>query len=806
MGDKSIDISQTIAECLDHDFVKIKLSNLEKSPLILKNLRKDLIPLVGKVLLKISEKGFDIVYCQGEEELYSVVEKYQKGVVKSLKLSISDRLDIKEFENSEYERVKKVSQAGEYSLLGDIFIIWPFNYDSPVRISLFDEIVERIDLVNEVTFQTIEGFEKIDIYLDSVGEVFSFNSSREEKYSMPLILVHDSLFNIDFGFEGLDLGFRDISGLDYYLNNKKVVSRVIDEYVQKNFRIICSSRNIYEVQKVLGDRGFLFTDSEVSRGFVNNYLKLLVLSDYELFGRVNLGDSNDWLKQILPGDYLVHEDHGIGVFNGIIDREGDSYIDIRYANNDMLLVPISKSEKVSKYIGGKGRVPVLTTLNSGGWRRTKRKAKEDAQALAKELLQLYAMRKIFNSEIDVSREYLENLLKSFVQDFDFEDTIDQTLVTKEILDDMTGDKLMDRLLVGDVGFGKTEIAMRAAFLSLSMGGQVAVLAPTTILVSQHTSVFKKRLESYGFRIADLSRGSSKEKQEEVLKGLENGEIDLVIGTHSLLSDRVKFKNLNLVIIDEEQKFGVKQKEKLKKKRVETNVLSMSATPIPRSMHMSLSGIRDISMLFTSPEGRKSILNYFKPFDWDVIKEAVEFEVNRGGQVYFLHNRVSDIHFVEKKLNELFPEYNVGVLHGQMKPRDISKVMNYFCEQKIDVLICTTIIENGIDLPNVNTLIIDDVSCFGLSQLYQIRGRIGRSDTQAYAYFLSKSMKGKVASRLDALMEAQDLGSGFLLANRDLEIRGAGDLLGSSQSGNINSVGYGLFMKFLNEAIQKNTKE
>ena len=792
-------LADVVSEKVNVDFVKKKFKVLERQPLVLKNIPRHLIRVVGDVLSKLSENSFDIVACKGDNLTY-VIKSYAKGEVNSISCCESEEFKVENLDKAGFERVRRVWQKGEYSFLGDVLIFWPFNFSNPVRVSFLENVVENIDVVDKNSFQKIESLKNFDIVLFEDIEILTFNPGLK-KAPFPLVFLEDENLQIDYGYSSFDPGFRNIPSLDYYLNNKDVLLRVIDDYISKGYQIICSSREVKGVKNIFGKKKYVLIPNFLEKGFVNKELKILVLSDYELFGKVDLGQG-DWLKQILPGDFVVHEDHGIGIFERVVEEKDNTYIEIRYANKDKLLVPLSQNQKVTKYLGGRGRVPTLTTLHSGSWKRAKKKVKVDAQALAKELLQIYAMREVLSFEVPGKKQILEKDFENFVKDFEFKDTHDQSLVTQEIFDDISSGKLMDRLLIGDVGFGKTELAMRAAFLSVKMGMQVAVLAPTTILVEQHGAVFRERFEKYGIKVENLSRFLSTSEKKEKLKKLEDGKIDIIIGTHSLLHESVKFKNLGLIVIDEEQKFGVRQKEKLKQKRLQSHVLSMSATPIPRSLGMSLSGIRDISTLFSPPEGRKAILNRFGSFDWDIVKKAIDFEVKRKGQVYFLHNKVFDISFVQKKLNEIFPLLNIAVLHGQMHGDDISRVMNAFCNGKVDVLICTTIIENGLDIPNVNTLIVDDSSRFGLSQLYQIRGRIGRSNAQAYAYFLYKSMKGNTELRLDALMEAQDLGSGFLLANRDLEIRGVGDLLGKAQSGNINSVGYGLFMKYLAEAVER----
>jgi transcription-repair coupling factor (superfamily II helicase) len=361
---------------------------------------------------------------------------------------------------------------------------------------------------------------------------------------------------------------------------------------------------------------------------------------------------------------------------------------------------------------------------------------------------------------------------------------------------------MDRLLVGDVGFGKTEIGMRAAFAVANSGMQVALLAPTTILANQHLKVFTERFKNYPFKIALLSRLQSVPERREIIDSLERGKIDILIGTHAILSSDVKFKELGLLIVDEEQKFGVRQKEKLKGRRIDTHVLSMTATPIPRTLNLSLIGVRDISVLAIPPLGRREIKNEFFKFNFEKIKECIVRELRRNGQVYYLHNRIDSIYALEEELRELIPDARIEVAHGRLRGKKLIDVMDRFINHKIDVLLCTTIIENGLDISNANTLIVDDVNRLGLAQIYQIRGRVGRGERQAYACFFYDELRGDAQLRLEAIRESQALGSGFVLSNRDLEIRGAGDILGKKQSGTINSVGYGLYTKLLNDAVEK----
>ncbi|HVX92816.1 MAG TPA: DEAD/DEAH box helicase, partial [Candidatus Dojkabacteria bacterium] len=526
----------------------------------------------------------------------------------------------------------------------------------------------------------------------------------------------------------------------------------------------------------------------------------------DLSSSANVLDNDALFKKFAVGDYIVHEDHGVGIFNGVVTLNGRNYLEVKYAANDRLLIPFDHSNKITKYVGSAKHKPVITTLNSGLWNRIKTNVKHSVKLLASELLKLYAMRKIVHSPVMISSDVDRDEFFNFAKTFKYSDTEDQTLITQEIAKDLSKSEPMDRLIVGDVGFGKTELAVRAAFACLNAGYQVAVLAPTTILANQHLKVFSDRLSKYAFRIEVLSRLKQRPEQKSIIDGIVDGKVDLVIGTHRLLQDDVKFKNLGLLIIDEEQRFGVAQKEKLKNKRLDVNVLSTTATPIPRTLNLALSGARDLSILASIPNNRKPIANKFGEFSWEEVVGAIENEIARKGQVYYLHNKVADIYNIQEELKIRLPHVKFAVAHGQLLPKKLNSIMDDFINGRVDVLICTTIIENGLDLPNVNTLIVDNSSMYGLSQLYQIRGRIGRSDKQAYAYFLHKDLKGDATLRLDALSESSDLGSGFILSTKDLEIRGAGNILGRDQSGSINSIGYGLYIQMLNDELDKLKKQ
>jgi transcription-repair coupling factor (superfamily II helicase) len=503
------------------------------------------------------------------------------------------------------------------------------------------------------------------------------------------------------------------------------------------------------------------------------------------------------LKGLKPGDYLVHLDHGIGIYNGQETINKAQYYVLEYAQGDKLYVPFGLERKLSRYIGFSE--PKISRLGTLTWIKTKRKVKEETEKLARELLKIYAKREIVRRSPYLKSE----MVKYLKETFPFEETPDQEKAIEDIEKDLEKEKPMDRLICGDVGFGKTEVALRAMVRVVESGYQAAMLCPTTILANQHYQNFKKRLKNLPIEIGILTRIQTKKEQKETIKKLKEGKIDILVGTHRILSKDVEFKKLGLLVIDDEHKFGVRQKEKLKKLRAELDVLSLSATPIPRTLYLSLSGLREISLIQTPPTGRLPIKTFILPFSEKVIKEAIEKELKRGGQVYYLHNRVENINSVKNFLEDLLPDVKFGIAHGRLNEKELVKVMEDFQNKKIDVLVATTLIEAGLDLPNVNTLIVADSTRVGLSQAYQIRGRIGRSNVQAFAYFLYPQRLTPLAKeRLRALKEAEELGSGYKIALKDLELRGAGNILGKEQSGNINKVGLNLYCQMLAGAIEK----
>ncbi|MEZ8216512.1 transcription-repair coupling factor [Candidatus Fervidibacteria bacterium JGI MDM2 SSWTFF-3-K9] len=615
---------------------------------------------------------------------------------------------------------------------------------------------------------------------------------------------------------------------------RKFLARV-DEWHQRGYAIVIATRYPERVSDWLrdvpltdmppivrlsaddlpiADRINIFP-TPLSAGFVLPNERLVVVTDSELFNAPYKPRKKRWKgtaavkspSDLREGDYVVHIHHGIGIYRGVVRQEvlgkESDYLVIEYAEGERLYVPVHQIDRVRKYVAVDGGEPPLSSLsNNKRWLRLRQKAKENAEQVAKELLELYARRQVaegfaFSPDTPWQRE-MEDA-------FPFVETEDQLRAIEEVKADMESPRPMNRLVCGDVGFGKTEIAIRAAFKAVMDGKQVAMLVPTTVLALQHYQTFTQRLAPYPVKIAMLSRLQSPKEQKEVVNGLRTGAIDIVIGTHRLLSDDVKFRDLGLLIIDEEQRFGVRQKERLKRLQVGVDVLILTATPIPRTLHMALGGLLDMSLVNTPPEGRRPVRTYLSVYDPELVRFAIRRELERGGQVFYVYNRVQGIEHVAERVKQLVPEAKIAIAHGQMPEDELERVMLEFAEGKWDVLVCTTIIENGLDVPNANTLIVEHCERFGLAQLYQLRGRVGRSDRQAYAYFFHdhpKRLSETARKRLEALREFTDLGSGFRLALRDLEIRGAGNLLGVEQHGFINEVGFDLYMDMLAEAVRR----
>ena len=561
--------------------------------------------------------------------------------------------------------------------------------------------------------------------------------------------------------------------------------------------------------------GVYICRGRLSKGFEYSDIKFAVFSLSELTGeqglkrrkkRVKKGKAIESFTDLKVGDYVVHESHGIGVYRGLenisVDGINKDYLKISYRGGSNLFVPVNQMDLVQKYIGSDGARPKLSKLGGPDWGKMKSKVRAAVAILAEDLVEVYAKRQAaegFKYSPDTTWQ------REFEESFDYTETDDQLNAIEDIKRDMESGKVMDRLVCGDVGYGKTEVAIRAAFKTVQDGKQVAYLVPTTILAQQHYSTFTKRMAAYPVQIELLNRFRTASEQKQTLKNLETGMADIVIGTHRLLSKDVKFKDLGLIIVDEEQRFGVAHKEKLKRIKENVNVLTLTATPIPRTLHMSLSGIRDMSLLEEPPEERLPVQTFVMESNEQSVRDAIHRELARGGQVYYLHNRIDNIYEAAARIQKLVPEARVQYAHGRMSERELEGIMEEFIDGDTDVLVCTTIIETGLDIPNVNTIIIQDADRMGLSQLYQLRGRVGRSNRTSYAYFMyrrDKVLQEVAEKRLQTIREFTEFGSGFKIAMRDLEIRGAGSLLGAEQHGHMETVGYDMYCKLLDEAVCK----
>jgi transcription-repair coupling factor (superfamily II helicase) len=553
----------------------------------------------------------------------------------------------------------------------------------------------------------------------------------------------------------------------------------------------------------------------ISAGFVDLDLKIACYTDHEIFQRfhkykLRRGFTRDkslnlrLLRELKPGDYVVHIDHGIGKYSGLqkIDINGHVQESVRifYKNNDVLYVSINSLHKITKHTGKEGTVPKINKLGSDAWQNLKRKTKKKVKDIAAELIKLYAKRKAAPGHAFPPDGYMQTELEA---SFIYEDTPDQLTATVEMKEDMMKPIPMDRLICGDVGFGKTEVALRGAFKAVIGGKQVAILVPTTILALQHYKTFKSRLEEFGVTVDYINRFRTTKEKNAVFNGLKAGEIDIVIGTHGILNKKIGFKDLGLLIIDEEQKFGVAAKEKLRNLKVNVDTLTLTATPIPRTMQFSLMAARDLSVIRTPPPNRQPIHTEVRIFSEELIRDSIYYEVNRGGQVFFVHNRVKTLADISAMVKRMCPDVKVATAHGQMESKDLEKTLLEFIDKKHDVLVCTNIIETGLDIANANTIIINNANQFGMSDLHQLRGRVGRSNTKAFCYLFCppiSTLTADARKRLKTIEEHSDLGSGFEIAMRDLDIRGAGNLLGGEQSGFINEIGYETYQKVLEEAI------
>ena len=609
-----------------------------------------------------------------------------------------------------------------------------------------------------------------------------------------------------------------------YHKNFDMIADSFTSFIQKGFQIMILSDTPYQAERlksIFEERGdeIIFTpiQNTIHEGFTDNERKICWFTDHQIFDRFHkynlradrarsgkLALSLKELNQIEPGDFIVHIDHGVGKFAGLVKSDVNGkpqeMIKLLYQNDDIILVSIHALHKLSKYRGKEGIPPKINKLGSGAWNKLKERTKTKMKDIARDLIKLYAARREEKGFPFSPDSYLQHELEA---SFIYEDTPDQLKATVDIKHDMESPRPMDRLICGDVGFGKTELAIRAAFKAAADSKQTAVLVPTTVLAMQHYRTFSQRLKDFPVRVELLSRARKPKEVKQILADLEEGKIDILIGTHKLIGKSVKFKDLGLLIVDEEQKFGVSVKEKLKQMKVNVDTLTMSATPIPRTLQFSLMGARDLSSLNTPPANRHPIVTNVSGIDDDVIKEAINFELSRNGQIFYISNRIENLYHIEEMLKRLVPGIRIVIGHGQMSPDQLEKNILDFAAHDYDVLLSTTIVENGIDMPNVNTIMIDNAQNFGLSELHQLRGRVGRSDRKAFCYLLvpgGKPLTAVARRRLQAIESFSDLGSGIHIAMQDLDIRGAGNLLGAEQSGFIADLGYETYQKILKESV------
>ncbi len=827
----------------------VSLASVSESP-DLKVLRID-------TLNKVEDKKSIII-----TNLTGFLKKIDKNIEKLIVNYNTVRQDIINFlEKNSYIKTNLVTTTGEYAIRNFIIDIFPINYNNPIRIEFFGDEIESIRFFDENT--QISNKKCNDVLLYS----FNDNSSKESiniysKLNNPMVFFYDfkkieksyNSFNNSSDFlsikndRNLLVEFDDNKIKDkIYLNSldDTPIKEILIKYISHN--IINFNNNFEKLKQYIDDNiaekiiifmiknpllksliiqkfgNYLsfgtfekgkvnFFERDIVSGFI--FKDYIIISDYDIekinknikfVNHYNIGRKIKGFEDLKSGDYVVHISHGIGQYKGLVTLENNGikkdYLLINYEGNDKIYVPAQKIETIYKYSSSEVTNPKLNSLNSLSWEKTKNKVRNKIKDISSELIKLYAERELVKGEkyIDFPEEEI------FANDFEYEETEDQEKCIKEILSDLCKSKPMDRLLCGDVGFGKTEVAMRAMFKTVINNRQVAYLCPTTILSKQQYENCLKRFRHFPVNIVLLNRFTSMKEFERIKEGLNKGNIDIVVGTHKLLNKEISFKRLGLLVIDEEQRFGVTQKEKIKNLKKNVNVLTLSATPIPRTMKLAMGGLKDLSILDTPPINRYPVQTYVIEENEYLLKEAIYKELSRNGQVYILNNNIESLPNIYDKIKLLVPEARVCIAHGKMDKDSLNNVISEFVDGIYDVLLCTTIIETGIDIPNVNTIIIKDADKFGLSQLYQIRGRVGRSDKIAYAYLLyskDKMLNDIAIKRLKTIKEFTELGSGYKIAMRDLSIRGAGELLGSSQSGFISSIGIDLYMDMINEEISK----
>ena len=743
-----------------------------------------------------------------KEDLYKNIIKFEMS--KTYKLE-----EIKEkLVKLGFERCELIEGRGQFSIRGDIIDI-ALSGTQGARIELWGDEIDSIRYFDISSQRSTENLKEIEIY-PANEEIGELTGNIIEYIHENYMIFIDEISRIKLRVEAI------------LSDNKLIIKDLIEKqknvpYVLENmYEYDTISNSINKFDKIYLERQDITQEKENVFTFIYNELKDI---DEDFRKQINEENKKGYVKQktkrlskefregetvifsdLKVGDYIVHRTNGIGQFIGVNTIEADKiikdYIKIRYKDDDILYVPTDALDSVRKYIGSENDIPKLNRLGSQEWAKAKAKVKSNLQEVARNLIELYAKR-------EKSKGYAFSKdtpwQKQFEDDFPFKETEDQLRCIEEVKKDMEMQKPMDRLLCGDVGYGKTEVALRATFKACMDSKQVAYLAPTTILANQQYETFKERMKGFPVKVELLNRFRSAKQQKEIIKKLKLGEIDIVIGTHRLLSKDVEFKDLGLLVIDEEHRFGVKHKEKIKEYKTNIDVLTMTATPIPRTLHMSIVGVRDMSVIYEPPQDRKPVQTYLLEYDAEVVKEAITKELERNGQVFYLYNNVQGIERKSVEIQNLVPEAKVVFAHGRMSGEEIENIMRDFIWGEANVIVCTTILESGIDIPNANTIIVENADRLGLAQLYQIRGRVGRSDKEAYAYITYKRDKllPEIAEkRLRAIKDFTEFGSGFKIAMRDLEIRGAGSMLGEIQHGHMGEVGYDMYCKLLDEVVKE----
>jgi len=762
----------------------------------------------------------------------------------SIKLEVGQDYDPEQFvdllQEREFEAVSQIHARGQYAQRGGILDLFSWQSPYPIRLEFFDTEIESIrefDLDSQMSHRKVESVEiamdapednstvrtylRQDDLLCSAGDVSDertdilFTTTAPEDDSGLLSFEAAAYVSPMGSFDAGDLVLQEskraqfIKQIDQWTNDAWKIHLIVENEAEKErFRELLPSSLLVGIEFSIGD---------LTQGFIIPSLKLAILSSAELFGRYQTPQlrrrttrleeqrnhrAQTAIEDINKGDLVVHNEYGIGRYQGIeIDEDGYEEIHIRYRDKAILSVPIDQSHLLARYIGMGGKTPELSKLGDARWGKTRKAAEKSIMDYAAQLLRIQAER---NTKEGKPHPPDTKWMWEFENSFRFTPTPGQVDAIEDVKLDMESKKPMDRLICGDVGFGKTEVAIRAAFKAATSGTQVALMVPTTVLAEQHWRTFRERMSEYPLRIELLNRFRKPSEIRSTIEGLANGSVDIVIGTHRLVSEDVQFKHLGLGIIDEEQRFGVKHKERFKERCAQVDMLTLSATPIPRTLYLSLMGARDMSTIDTAPPNKVAVQTSICAYDERMIRDAIQKELKRGGQVFFLHNRVKTIEMMQKKIKDLVPEAKISIGHGQMDKDQLEIVMKDFIGGQSDVLLATTIIESGIDIPNANTIIIDRADRFGLADLYQLRGRVGRGGEKAYAILLLPRdlVHGDARKRINAIQEYTALGSGFKIAMRDLEIRGAGNLLGTKQSGHIAAVGFDLYCQLLKQSIDR----